>query len=187
MLSFAPVGWFALAPVFLLPFLYSTLYAEPRLAARHGFWYGAGLFLAGTYWLYISIHVFGQAPLFVAIFLMLALVVIMGWYYAATAFLISKLAAGHAWRFVLAAPAVWVMVEWVRGWFLSGFPWMTLGYGQIDSPLAGLAPVTGVYGVSLVLMLSTSALLMAIVTQQKKAPGCYSNCCCPLVRRCARR
>jgi len=167
MLSFAPLGWFLLAPVFLLPFLYSTLYAEPRLAARYGFWYGAGLFLAGTYWLYISIHVFGQAPLFVAIFVMLTLVVIMGWYYAATAFLISKLAAGHAWRFVLAAPAVWVMVEWVRGWFLSGFPWMTLGYGQIDSPLAGLAPVTGVYGVSLILMLSTSALLVAIVTQQK--------------------
>jgi apolipoprotein N-acyltransferase len=167
MLSFAPLGWFVLAPVLLLPFLYSTFYAEPRLAARHGFWYGAGLFLAGTYWLYISIHVFGQAPLFVAIFLMLALVVIMGWYYAATAFLISKLAAGHAWRLLLAAPTAWVTVEWLRGWFLSGFPWMTLGYGQIDSPLAGLAPITGVYGVSLLLMLSTSAILVAIVTQQK--------------------
>jgi apolipoprotein N-acyltransferase len=167
MLSFAPVGWFGLAPVLLLPFLCSTLYAEPRLAARHGFWYGAGLFLAGTYWLYISIHVFGEAPLFVAIFLMLALVVIMGWYYAATAFLISKLTAGHAWRLVLAAPAVWVAVEWLRGWFLSGFPWMSLGYGQIDSPLAGFAPVVGVYGVSLVLMVSTSALLVAFVEQRK--------------------
>jgi len=168
MLSFAPVGWFGLAPVLLLPFLFSTLYSEPRLAARHGFWYGTGLFLAGTYWLYISIHVFGKAPLFVAIFLMLALVVIMGWYYAATAFLISKLTAGRPWRLMLAAPAVWVAIEWVRGWFLSGFPWMTLGYGQIDSPLAGLAPVAGVYGVSFVLVLSTSALLVAFVAQQKK-------------------
>jgi len=167
MLSFAPFGWFALAPVLLLPFLYSTLYAEPRLAARHGFWYGAGLFLAGTYWLYISIHVFGKAPFFVAVFLMLALVVIMGWYYAATAFLISKLAAGNAWRLLLAAPAVWVAVEWLRGWFLSGFPWMTLGYGQIDSPLAGFAAVAGVYGISLILMISTSALLVAFVVEKK--------------------
>jgi len=167
MLSFAPFGGYVLAPALLLPFLYSALHAEPRLAARYGFWYGAGLFLAGTYWLYISIHVFGQAPLFIAIFLMLALVVIMGWYYAATAFLICKLAAGQVWRLMLAAPAVWVFVEWLRGWFLSGFPWMTLGYGQIDSPLAGFAPVAGVYAVSLVLMISTTALLVALVTTGK--------------------
>jgi apolipoprotein N-acyltransferase len=167
MLSFAPVGWFGLAPLLLLPLLCSTLYMEPRLAARHGFWYGAGLFLAGTYWIYISVHIFGEAPLFVAVFLMLALVVVMGWFYAATAFLISKLTAGHATRLLLAAPAAWVAIEWLRGWFLSGFPWMSLGYGQIDSTLAGFAPIAGVYGVSLVLMVSTSALLVAIVTQQK--------------------
>ena len=161
MLSFAPVGWYLLQPLLLLPLLYGFLVSSPRTAAVYGFCFGAGLFLAGTYWLYISIHVFGQAPLLLAIFLMLALVVIMGLYYAAAGWLTARLSDGKAMRLLLVAPSVWVAIEWIRGWFLSGFPWMSLGYGQIDSPLAGIAPVLGVYGISLAVMFSTTALLVA--------------------------
>ena len=95
---------------------------------------------------------------------MLGLVMIMGLYYALTAWLINRLAGGRPATFLLVAPAVWVAVEWIRGWFLSGFPWMSLGYSQIDSPLAGLAPVVGVYGLSLALVLSVSALIVAVVS-----------------------
>jgi len=161
MLSFAPFGWFLLAPLLLLPLLYGFLRSAPRRAAGLGFWFGAGLFLAGTYWLYISIHVFGQAPLAIAIFLMLGLVVIMGLYCALTGWLIARLCAGSAMRLLVVAPAAWVGIEWLRGWFLSGFPWMSLGYGQIDSPLAGFAPLLGVYGVSLLVVLTASLLLAA--------------------------
>jgi apolipoprotein N-acyltransferase len=163
MLSFAPVGWYLAAPILLLPFLYVCLYLPAKRAAGLGFWYGSGLFLTGTYWLYTSIHVFGQAPLWVAIVIMLSLVMIMGLYYALTAWLICRLSAGSPLRFFAAAPTVWVAVEWVRGWFLSGFPWMSLGYSQIDSPLAGFAPVIGVYGLSLVLLISVSALVVTSV------------------------
>jgi apolipoprotein N-acyltransferase len=147
-LSFAPFGLYQLAPLLLLPVLYSCLVSSAKVAARHCFWFGCGLFLAGTYWLYVSIHVFGQAPLWIAIFLMVGLVIVMGLYYAATGWLINHLSAGKVHRLLLAAPAAWVLVEWFRGWFLSGFPWMSLGYAQIDSPLSGLAPLIGVYGVS---------------------------------------
>jgi len=167
MLSFAPVGWYLLQPLFLLPLLYAFLVSSPRAAAAFGFWFGAGLFLAGTYWLYISVHVFGQAPLLLAIFLMLALVVIMGLYYAAAGWLTARLSDGKAMRLLLVAPSVWVAIEWIRGWFLSGFPWMSLGYGQIDSPLAGIAPVLGVYGISLAVMFSTTALLVAGNVREK--------------------
>jgi len=162
MLSFSPVGWHGLGLVLVMPLLWGCLSSEPRTAGKLGFWYGCGLFLAGTYWLYTSIHVFGKAPLWVAIFLMLGLVVIMGLYYMLTCWSISLLAAGSAWRMVLAAPAAWTLVEWVRGWFLSGFPWMTLGYGQIDSPLAAFAPVFGVYGVSAMLLLSAACVVAAL-------------------------
>jgi len=163
MLSFAPVGWFAVAPCLLIPLLYGFLTATPRTAARYGFWFGAGLFLAGTYWLYISIHVFGDAPLLLAIFLMLALVVIMGLYYAATGWLIARFCDGQRMLLLAVAPPVWVGIEWLRGWCLSGFPWRSLGYGQIDSPLAGFAPLLGVYGLSLAVMFSATALLLAVV------------------------
>ena len=139
MLSFAPFAWYPLALVMVLPVLYVFYRCQPRHAATLGFAYGAGLFLAGTYWLYVSIHVFGEAPLAVAIFLMIGLVIIMACYYAAAGWIVSRLAAGHPWRFLPVAAAAWVSLEWLRGWFLTGFPWMTLGYSQIDSPLAGFA------------------------------------------------
>ena len=125
--SFAPFGWNLLAPLLLLPLLYGFLVSSPRTAAAYGFWFGAGLFLAGTYWFYISIHVFGQAPLSLAIFLLLALVVIMGLYYAAAGWLTARLCDGKAMRLLLVAPSAWVAIEWLRGWFLSGFTWMSLG------------------------------------------------------------
>ena len=162
MLSFAPFGWYLLGIVFVAPLLGACPNLAPRQAARVGFAYGAGLFLAGTYWLYVSIHVFGNAPLMLAILLMLGLVVIMATYYAAAGWLIAALCAGSAVSFVLVAPAVWVVLEWLRGWFLSGFPWMTLGYSQIDSPLSGFAPIAGIYGVSFLLVLSVTALVASI-------------------------
>ncbi|MFT5501702.1 MAG: apolipoprotein N-acyltransferase [Woeseiaceae bacterium] len=167
MLSFAPFGWYVLAPLLLVPFLYSTLHSSPKQAAWHGFWLGAGLFLAGTYWLYISIHVFGQAPLIIAIVIMLGLVFIMGCYYAVSGWLICRLCEGNVGRFLLLAPAVWVFVEWLRGWFLSGFPWMSMGYGQIDSTLSAFAPLAGVYAVSIFVIVSAAALTAAISAKNK--------------------
>ena len=161
MLTFAPFGHHWLALPLLLPVLTTCLRSVPATAARHCFWFGCGLFLAGTYWLYVSIHVFGQAPLWIAILLMVSLVVIMGWYYAATGWLISRLSEGSVLRLLLLAPAAWAIVEWFRGWFLSGFPWMSLGYAQIDSVLSGLAPVLGIFGVSAALVFSAAAALAA--------------------------
>jgi apolipoprotein N-acyltransferase len=44
-------------------------------------------------------------------------------------------------------PSAWTLTEWLRAWLFTGFPWLNLGYSQIDSPLTGFAPVLGVYGV----------------------------------------
>jgi len=163
-LAFAPVGWSLLAPLVLLPFLYVCLTNSPRDSARHGFWFGFGLFLAGTYWIYISVVVFGQAPVWIAVVLMLGLVLIMAAYFWLTGWLISRLAHGEPWYLLVVAPASWVLVEWGRGWLLTGFPWMALGYSQVDSALAGWAPVLGVYGVSALVVLSAAAILVATLT-----------------------
>lgn len=168
MLSFAPFGWYLVAPVLLLPLLYASFVLSSREAARIGFSYGAGLFLTGTYWLYTSIHVFGKAPLWVAVIVMLGLVLIMATYYGLCAWLVNRLAAASTGRLLLAAPAIWTGSEWLRGWFMSGFPWMTLGYGQIDSPLAGFAPVAGVYGISFMLVVSATAALVGLLTSGRQ-------------------
>jgi apolipoprotein N-acyltransferase len=161
--AFAPFSVFPLAVLCLAALFLMWETATPRRAAWLGFAFGSGTFLAGTYWLYTSVHVFGQAPLWVAIFLMLSLVAIMGAYHALVGYIAARwLARPPLKRWFIAIPALWVTVEWLRGWILSGFPWLALGYSQIDSWLAGFAPLVGVYGVSVLVVMSAGALIVTL-------------------------
>lgn len=166
--AFAPYGWYLFAPLLLLPFLYVCLTVAPRDAGGLTFWFGFGLFLSGTYWIYISVAVFGNVSAWIAVSLTLGVVLIMSAYLSLTGWLISRLSYGEPWLLLFVAPASWVMVEWLRGWVLSGFPWLSLGYSQIDSPLAGWGPVAGVYGISFALLFSVSAILVMALTRRKQ-------------------
>jgi apolipoprotein N-acyltransferase len=168
-LCFAPFGLSLLQPLVLLPLLYVTLTVAPRDAAGHFFWYGFGLFLTGTYWIYISVHVFGNAPLWIALMLMIGLALIIALLLSVAGWLMSRLAQGESWLLLLVAPAAWVAIEWLRGWILTGFPWMALGYGLIDTPLAGWAPVGGVYGVSFMLVLSSAGIIAALLAESTRS------------------
>ena len=72
-LVFAPAEWAWLAPFLILPLLFVALTDSPKDAGAHFFWFGFGLFLSGTYWIYISVHVFGNAALWIAVLLMVGL------------------------------------------------------------------------------------------------------------------
>ncbi|HEX4024529.1 MAG TPA: apolipoprotein N-acyltransferase [Steroidobacteraceae bacterium] len=158
--AFAPLSLWPLA--ILCPALQMWLWhgASPRRAARTGFWFGVGTFGVGIWWLYISIRGFGGSPIWLALFLVLALVGIMALYQGLLGYLAARvLPADGAARYLIGLPALWLLMEWWRGWFLSGFPWLSLGYSQTDTVLAGFAPVAGVYGVSAVLLLLAGSLV----------------------------
>jgi apolipoprotein N-acyltransferase len=148
-LGFAPFGLWplaVLAPAALFALIRGL---PPRRAGWTGAAFGVGLFLFGTYWLYTALHVFGLVPVLLTVFLQAALIAIAAVYYAALCFLANRFwlkpGATRAW---LVLPVLWVLLEWLRGWALSGFPWLSLGYALIDSPLRGWAPLFGVYGVT---------------------------------------
>lgn len=177
-LAFAPLEWWPLAvlcPAYLfLSWLFPT---SPRRAAKSGFLFTVGLFLAGTYWLYNTIHEIGHAPAWLAIFLMAAMVAILGSYTAGLGYALTRWlpprATGNGPRATVEVavilhalviyPAAYTVLEWFRGWFLSGFPWFALGYSQTDSPLAGFAPVAGVYGISLLTAISAGVLVVLVM------------------------
>lgn len=163
-LGFAPFSYWWLLPLLLLVPLFTWPLVHGRAAFKLGFMFGSGVFVSGTYWLYISVHVFGGSPLWLAVILMLGLVAIMALYFGLTAVLVSRLSGDQASFFVqlLVWLAAWVLLEWLRGWVLSGFPWISLGYALIDSPLSGYAPVLGVYGVSLTLLVVSMLLKLAL-------------------------
>ena len=175
-LAFAPFEWWPLA-ILCPAYLFLTwLNATPRQAAKSGFLFTVGLFLAGTYWLYNTIHEVGHAPAWIAIFLMCGMVAILGGYTAALGYGLARATQGRAgegamvpasWQLALRAlviyPAAYTLLEWFRGWFLSGFPWFALGYSQTDSPLAAFAPIVGVYGISALAAVSAGALVVLII------------------------
>ena len=160
--AFAPFGVWPLAILCPAYLMWSWQGSTVREAAALGFWFGAGTFGAGTWWLYISIHTNGGAPIWLALLLMLGLVIIMAAYYALLGALGAQLLpAVGPWRTLAGLPALWLLFEWWRGWFLSGFPWLSLGYAYTDAWLGGYAPLLGVYGVSAVSLWQSGALVAA--------------------------
>jgi apolipoprotein N-acyltransferase len=161
--GFAPYGLSYLAH--LGPALLFLLwdYASPRDAARTGFFFGAALFGAGTWWIYTAVHEFGQAPAWLAVFLVLALVVIKGAYYAILGYIAVRIAPDPSVpRSMLLIPAAWTLLEWLRGWLFTGFPWLELGYAHSDTPLAGLAAVGGIHLVTFVNVATAGAIVVLI-------------------------
>ncbi|GLX13560.1 apolipoprotein N-acyltransferase [Pseudomonas straminea] len=160
-LALAPYGIWPLA-LLSIALLYRGLRAlTPRQAAWRGWWYGFGLFASGTSWVYVSIHDYGAASPPLAAFLTLGFVAGLGLFFALATWLWAlclrrdSAPLGDA----LAFAALWVAQEAFRGWFLTGFPWLYAGYSQLDGPMAGLAPIGGVWLLSFALALSAALLV----------------------------
>lgn len=143
-LAFAPYGLWWLMPFSVAALLISLVNRTPREAGLNGFAFGFLAYLTGIYWITISVHTFGGAPFALAVFLMLSLVAFLAGYYALFAYLITRFAPRAGWiRIWVSIPACWMLLEWVRGWFLSGFGWLAPGYAHVDSVLLGYLPVGG--------------------------------------------
>jgi apolipoprotein N-acyltransferase len=145
-----PVVFAGLALLFLL-----WRRATAREAFILGGLYGIGLYGIGFFWVRISIADFGGAPLPFAVASALLLASAMALYPALAGAVAARLTAAGWRRLVFAAPATWTCAEWLRGWLFTGFPWLQLGYSQIDAPLSGLAPIGGVLGVTLAVALTS--------------------------------
>lgn len=163
-LAYAPFEWRWV--VFLPPALLMLLWldASPGRAFRRGYLFGLGQFGLGVSWVYASIHFFGHAIAPLAAAITLGFVALVSLYPAILGALIARMRLSNPIvALVLVMPAAWVLFEWLRGWFLTGFPWLLLGHTQVDTPLGGFAPVLGVYGVSWVVALVSglSALTLA--------------------------
>jgi apolipoprotein N-acyltransferase len=167
-LAFAPFNVWPLA-ILCTAFLFLAWHeAAPRRAAWRGFLFTSGTYLAGTYWLYHSIYEIGHAPLWLTAFVMLALVAIMAAYMALVGYALAKwVPARGALRWLVVLPAAILILEWFRGWFLSGFPWLALGYSQMDTPLASFAPIGGVYASSLAVTLCAGAVVALVLGDRR--------------------
>lgn len=134
--------------------------------------FGAGAYLAGVSWIYVSIHDFGNASALLAAILTIVFCLLVAFFFVIPAIIWVKWFRVNQCYFIdaFAFAGLWAVQEWFRGWFLTGFPWLYTGYSQLDAPLAGFAPIGGVWLVSFLIALISVLLIKVVVDfRQHKA------------------
>lgn len=131
-------------------------------SSKHAFWigqsYGFGLWSVGAFWLYTSIHVYGDTSAVVALGMIAFVGMGMGLFSAIQAFLYRRFFGESPLTF---AP-LWVMGEWTKTWIFTGFPWLFTGYAFTTYQLDNFAPLAGIYAVSFVVVFIAACLVEII-------------------------
>lgn len=162
-LAFAPFGFWPLAILLPLALLWGWDGSTSRRAALRGGLFGLGMFGLGIYWIFISLHDYGGAPAPFAALATFVVVAIMALYPTLAGWLLGRWGPPPGPnRWLLFIPALWTLLDWVRSWLFTGFPWLAPGYSQIDSPLGQFAPYLGVFGVGWAVLFGAGLLWTAL-------------------------
>jgi len=172
LLAFAPFGVSILAVV-SIGYLFILCLTQPtKIIVQCYFCFGLILFVVGLYWLYISIHTVSGGPIWLAILLIVILSVFMALYYALAGYLISisyTKFQSQSLTLLIVAPSIWVLIEWFRGWLLSGFPWFSMGYSQTNTYLSNWAPIGGIYMVSWICGICAGLVALIYLGKRKQS------------------
>ncbi|OGT39436.1 MAG: apolipoprotein N-acyltransferase [Gammaproteobacteria bacterium RIFCSPHIGHO2_12_FULL_36_30] len=170
-LAFSPFNVYSVAFIFPAILLAIWLRVNTKKAFWLGWLFGIGFFGTGASWIYVSIHEFGNSNVFLAALITFIFVIWMGLYFACFGYIFKKTFSqfSEAKQCLLVFPALWVLFEYLRSILFTGFPWILLGYSQLTTPLQGLAPIIGVYGLSLVTVLIAGALVLLATKQSRSA------------------
>lgn len=129
-----------------------------------GFFWGLGWFGAGINWVHIPIEQFGGVPLVFSLALMLLLSGYLALFPAFAACILFAFKAKRA--LPLFFGVAWLLLETIRAWLLTGFPWLSLGYSQTDSVLRHWAPLIGETGISVLIVFTAAALSLLLLRRQ---------------------
>lgn len=164
----APYNIWPLALIAVVLFALAIQNASTGLASLRGWLMASGLFLSGASWVYVSIHEHGNAPVWLASTLTIGFCLGLGLFGVFPSYLYARFFARHWLGKTLAFAALWVIGEWFRSWFLTGFPWLYLGYSHTENTLSGWAPVSGAFFISLIIALTAATLAWWLQTRMRK-------------------
>ena len=162
--AFAPFDIVPLA--FIAPALLMWLWfgATQGRSVWRGYLFGIGYFGVGVSWVAVSMVRFGGIAMPLASLLTLLFVLLWALFPALVAYVTHRWFRTASPRLLVlfVIPSVWVLTEWIRGWLFTGFPWLSLGYTQVNGPLYGFSPLLGVYGDSWLTMFGAGVLLLVV-------------------------
>lgn len=156
-LAFAPHNQWWLPPLCLAVLYRLWQYGTPARAAWRGLLFSFALFAIGVSWVERTLAEFGSMPEAAAVVATFLFVMILAAYTAGAGFIFARL-RGSSLRDPWLFAALWTLMEWVRGVFLTGFPWLDVGYSATHGPLLVWAPWCGALGISFLLALAGALL-----------------------------
>ncbi len=158
--DFPLVAWFGLVPLILV---------MRQRPFKSGFVAGLVFFVAVLYWVNIVMTSYGHLPLALSLVLYLLLAGYLALFWGTATWAACRLKEFKNYSFALTLPVLWVALEFLREFALTGFPWATLGYSQQGwLTVIQSADLFGVYGVSFLLVLTNVALGECLLTWKQK-------------------
>lgn len=134
-----------------------------------GFAFGVGCLGLGVSWVYVSIHEYGHLNSFVSAAITLLFIFYLAAWLAIIAGAYQTLSQQRSLLFnCLLFSVLWCVGEYLRSTVLGGFPWLLLGFGQVDTPIKYTLPFLGIYGASFFASLSAAFLGAGILTKSLK-------------------
>ncbi|MFQ3176077.1 MAG: apolipoprotein N-acyltransferase [Psychromonas sp.] len=173
--AFAPFEqWWVIYPTFIGFFLLQKqLQKSTQAHFLVSFIFSISSLIATLCWIYVSMDLYGGMPKIVSALLIVLLCAYLAIYPSLALWASSRLlGVSDTQRYLLLIPVFWLISDWLRGYILTGFPWGYLGYSHADTPLVGFAPVLGVQGITLAIMVICGALTLLI--QKQKIGLCLS-------------
>ena len=178
--AFAPFRIDVVAIVSLSIFFYFLSKCDKyRYAFLISLIFGLGFFGTSISWVYISIHLFTQS-MAAGLAAAIALVILLSFLHTIPFGVFSYTLTHRSDNYMklLIYPALWTLFEIVKANLLwGGFPWVSLGYSQTESPLIWYSSIGGVYFVTYLLafiaVLITFYILPLLKTSRKSASSRY--------------
>ncbi len=167
-LNIQALGW-----VCLVPLLTAVWRLDPFRGFLLGSIAGAVFHLGLIYWITVSMTVYGGLPWFCSVPILILFSLFLGLFTGLPLCVCCAVKKKLGWGFTATLPFTWTAVEYIKSWLLTGFPWDNLAYSQFQVlPLIQIADITGVYGVSFVLVLvnCTAAAMLQAFMHKKKVP-----------------
>lgn len=167
-LCFPTFDLFFLAWIALVPFILSLNDKMPKQAFKTGVFFGFPYFFGTLYWIYHSINHFGGIPLAASISIVILLCLYLSLYTGMFALLFSYTIKNTKLPALFIAPVFWVVLEFLRSYLFTGFPWSSIGYSQYKFLTAiQIADITGIYGVSFLIVAVNGAIADIFITKKR--------------------
>ncbi len=167
-LSFPKADISILAWIALLPLFFVIIKSEPLHAFWYGFIFGATFFTSLLYWILNLLRTQTDMSFIISLLVFSLFMIILSLFPSFFSYLTSVSAKGFGHRAIFIVPMIWVSLELLRNYIFGGFPWGFIGYTQSSFlSLIQMASISGVYGVSFIIVLCNASLAFLFLEKRK--------------------